>query len=153
MYRKPFTTGTFHSQVRSSSHHHFPRYWPFVRGIHRSPVDSPHKGQWHGALMWRRRWFETPSCSLWHHWIDCLTDTYPSSSAGALLSNNVLSWLFTSISVTQNAVGLNINLSLSDHFAAEQVASLLWPAELVRKVWYGHKDIFSHILQYCVPNF
>ena len=21
---------------------HFPRYWPFVRGIHRSPVDSPH---------------------------------------------------------------------------------------------------------------
>ena len=30
---------------------HFPRYWPFVRGIHRSPVDSPNKGQWRGALM------------------------------------------------------------------------------------------------------
>ena len=30
---------------------HFPRYWPFVRGIHRSPVNSPHKGQWSGALM------------------------------------------------------------------------------------------------------
>ena len=30
---------------------HFPRYWPFVRGIHRSPVKSPHKGQWCGALM------------------------------------------------------------------------------------------------------
>ena len=30
---------------------HFPRNWPFVRGIHRSPVNSPHKGQWHGALM------------------------------------------------------------------------------------------------------
>ena len=30
---------------------HFPRYWPFVRGIHRLPVNSPHKGQWHGALM------------------------------------------------------------------------------------------------------
>ena len=29
---------------------HFPRFWPFVRGIHRSPVDSPHKGQWRGAL-------------------------------------------------------------------------------------------------------
>ena len=24
---------------------HFPRYWPFVRGIHRSPVNSAHKGQ------------------------------------------------------------------------------------------------------------
>ena len=30
---------------------HFPRYWPFVRGIHRSPVNSPHKGQWRGDLM------------------------------------------------------------------------------------------------------
>ena len=30
---------------------HFPRYWPFVREIHRSPVNSPHKGQWRGASM------------------------------------------------------------------------------------------------------
>ena len=30
---------------------HFSRYCPFVRGIHRSPVNSPHKGQWRGSLM------------------------------------------------------------------------------------------------------
>ena len=30
---------------------HFPRYWPFEWGIHRSPVNSPHKGQWRWALM------------------------------------------------------------------------------------------------------
>ena len=38
--------------------------FPFVRGIHRSPVNSPHKGQWRGALMfslnlicvWINRW-------------------------------------------------------------------------------------------------
>ena len=30
---------------------HFLRYWHFVRGIHRAPVNSPHKGQWRGALM------------------------------------------------------------------------------------------------------
>ena len=41
---------------------HFPRYWPFVRGIHRSPVNSPHKDQWRGAFMfslicaWINRW-------------------------------------------------------------------------------------------------
>ena len=41
---------------------HFPRYWPFVRGIHRSPVNSPHKGQWRGTLMfslictWTNSW-------------------------------------------------------------------------------------------------
>ena len=41
---------------------HFPRYWTFVRGIHWSPVNSPHKGQCRGAFMfslicaWINRW-------------------------------------------------------------------------------------------------
>ena len=35
---------------------HFPRYWPFVRGIQRSPVNSTHKGQWRGALMFSLIW-------------------------------------------------------------------------------------------------
>ena len=52
-------------------------YWPFVRGIHRWPVNSPHKGQWCKALIclnqWLSKqswgwWFETPSCSLWLHY-------------------------------------------------------------------------------------
>ena len=30
---------------------HFLRYWPFVWGIHRSPVNSLHKGKWRIALM------------------------------------------------------------------------------------------------------
>ena len=30
---------------------HFPCYWPSVRVIHRSPVNSPHKGQGRGSLM------------------------------------------------------------------------------------------------------
>ena len=30
---------------------HFPRCWPFLRGIHRSPVNSPLKGQWRGASI------------------------------------------------------------------------------------------------------
>ena len=60
---------------------HFPRYWPFVRGIHRSSVNSPHKGQWRGTLMcslicalnkrlskqsWAW-WLETPTPLLWRH--------------------------------------------------------------------------------------
>ena len=27
------------------------RYLPFVRGIHQSPLNSPHKGQWRGAFL------------------------------------------------------------------------------------------------------
>ena len=30
---------------------YFPRYWPFARGIHRSLVYFPHKGQWSEALI------------------------------------------------------------------------------------------------------
>ena len=30
---------------------HFPRYWPFAWGIHRSLVISPHRGQWCGPLV------------------------------------------------------------------------------------------------------
>ena len=59
---------------------HFPRYWHFVWGIHRWPVNSPHKGQWYGALMfslicaWINDWvgwrFETPSRPSWRHCSD-----------------------------------------------------------------------------------
>ena len=53
----------------------FPRYWPFVRGIHRSPLNSPHKGQWRGALMfslmwaWIKIWVNNPEAgySKRHH--------------------------------------------------------------------------------------
>ena len=45
----PFAGSVSHDDVIKWKY--FPRYWPFVRGIHRSPVNSPHKGQWRGALM------------------------------------------------------------------------------------------------------
>ena len=58
----------------------FPCYWPFVRGIHRTQVNSPHKGQSRGALMFLDLrlnirlskqpwgwWFETSSRLIWRH--------------------------------------------------------------------------------------
>ena len=37
--------------MMSSNGNLFPRYWLIVRWIHRSPVNSAHKGQWRGALV------------------------------------------------------------------------------------------------------
>ena len=59
IFRQPFFLFTLWLCVSNSDLTHndvikwndFPRYWPFVQGIHRSPVNSPHKGQWRGALM------------------------------------------------------------------------------------------------------
>ena len=67
--------------MTSSNEKHFPRYWPFVRGIHRSlvmfptqrPVTRsfdvyfdlrPNKRLSKHSWGW---WFETLSCSLWRH--------------------------------------------------------------------------------------
>ena len=57
---------------------HFSRYWPFVRGIHRSPRNSPHKDQLRGALMfslicaWINGWVNNREAGdlrrpLWRH--------------------------------------------------------------------------------------
>ena len=53
---------------------YFPRYWPFVWGIHRLPVNTPHKGQWRRALMfslicaWSNDWVNNGEAGdLIHH--------------------------------------------------------------------------------------
>ena len=56
---------------------YFPRHRPFVRGNHRSPSQRPVMQSFdvffHLRLnkwlrkQWRGWWFETQSCSLWHH--------------------------------------------------------------------------------------
>ena len=70
--------------IRSSVAHddvikweHFPRYWPFMWGIHRSPMNSPHKGQWRGTLMYLSilpKSFRVTSLALTHArpWSLCL---------------------------------------------------------------------------------
>ena len=70
------TTSVYHDDVVKWKL--VPRYWLFVRGIYRSPVNSPHKGQWREAFdvffylrpnkrlskQWQGWWFETPWCPL-----------------------------------------------------------------------------------------
>ena len=60
---------------------HVPLYWSFVWGIHRSLVNSPHKGQWRGAVMlsficaWINGWvnnreagdYRRHRAKLWRH--------------------------------------------------------------------------------------
>ena len=48
---------------------HFPRYWAFVRGIHRWPVNSSHKGQFRGAFMF------SLICAWMNGWVKVFGDT------------------------------------------------------------------------------
>ena len=70
---------------------HFPRYWPFVRGIHRSPVNSPHKGQWRRALMF------TLICARINGWVNNreagdLRRYRAHYDVIVMLANNTVSW-------------------------------------------------------------
>ena len=47
---------------------HFPCYWPFMRAIHQSPVNSPHKRQWRGALMF------SLICTRTNGWVNSRND-------------------------------------------------------------------------------
>ena len=82
-------------------------YWPFVRGIHRSPVNCPHKRPVTRSFdvffdlrpnkrlskQWRGWWFETQSCSsckfrIVGFWIvGCLLPTNRKSRLKFLLTN------------------------------------------------------------------
>ena len=71
-WTKSFAKSLVHDDIIKWKH--FPRYWPFVRGIDRSPVNSPHKDQWRGALMfslicaWINGWVNNGEASdLRHH--------------------------------------------------------------------------------------
>ena len=52
----------------------FPRYWPFVWEINRSPVNFTHKGQWRGALIfimisaWTHGWANNRDTSDLRHY-------------------------------------------------------------------------------------
>ena len=85
----------------------FPRYWPVVRGIHRSPVNSPsqrpvtrnfdvffdlglNKTMSKQVWCW---WFQKPSRSLWRHCnglsdcSDCVMSSIPVHDPGGHVSD------------------------------------------------------------------
>ena len=63
----------------------YPRHWPFVRGIHRSPVTSPHNGQWRRALMF----------SLIYAWINDWVNNGEAGDLGRYRTHYVVTLMHT----------------------------------------------------------
>ena len=83
---------------------HFPRCWPFVRGIQRFPVNSPHKDQWRGALMfslictWINDWVKNREagdlrCYHVHYDVIVMWRSGASSASTCRESSNKWQWL------------------------------------------------------------
>ena len=94
---------------------HFPRNWPFVREIHRSPVNFPHKGQWRGALMF----------SLIYAWIN---DWVNNREAGDLRRQHGHYDVIV--------MGVAVNGHYVDTRVINLFRSLVWAT--IREVWLHH---------------
>ena len=77
---------------------HFAHDLTFVRGIHRSQVNSPHKGQWHGAFSlicaWTNGWVSNRyACDLRRHCANYDVIVRVTTSCSYLISINSI-WNF-----------------------------------------------------------
>ena len=107
-------------------------------------MNSPHKGQWRGALMcffdlrpnkrlskqsWSR-WFETPSRSLWRHYNvlpPCQNDRSVTSGLPSQRVNNTVLWYSFVVSLTNCFTNSRLVFDLKRHL------TLLW------WIWYIHR--------------
>ena len=124
---------------------HFPLYWTFVRGIHRLPMDSPHKGQWCGA------WMFSLICAWTNDWVNN-RDAGDLKRHHAHYDVNVMKWNM------ENNMNQLISMQQGSFFACTQckVVSRWWahpqndPCCKTLKVphqriWRRHKELSPRI--------
>ena len=121
----------------------FPGCWPFVRGIHRSSLDSPHKGQWRGVLVfsficaWTNGWVNNrDTCDLRRH---CAH--YDITVIGVMLSTGIV--LTRNLDIVVFVVSLDIN-----GFVAGALW-LTWMTEI--PAWIGHYIHYKNKITYSFP--
>ena len=79
----------------------FPRYWPFVRVIHRSPMNSPHKGHWGGAWMfslicaWMNGWVNNHESGYLRHHLTHYDITVMKYNVYPTLQQATYMWFFS----------------------------------------------------------
>ena len=139
---------------------HFSCYWPFARWIHRSPVNSPHKGQWRGALMfslicvWINVWVNNREAGdlrryrphhdvtvmknvIWHrrpYW-SLVVSTKPKRDAMTLHCNTVSHWLSTYPELFLNMSSWTVCEIFARVHCDNPVTSRLVPIRLHPDVW------------------
>ena len=135
-------TTTKHTKVRTVCIHndvikwkHFPRHWPFVRGIHRSPVNSPYKGQWRGTLM------SSLICALINGYVD-------NREAGNLIRHQAHYDVINEfVGCTDLACGNrlhNLPLIQDEQLIVNYIHIWIWPCKLVCEIYVSFNSVDRH---------
>ena len=127
---------------------HFPHYWPFVRGIRRSPVDFPHEGAlmfplictWTNGWINNRdaRWFETPLRSLWRH---CNDPCNPSHSVEAFRDTKPF-----------NFIGFSISYSGTIHWDRNVILMILSPLAALEVIILHYNDVIMSLMAFDITS-
>ena len=134
---------------------YYPRYWPFVWGIHQSSVNFPHNGQWRGDLTFtlicalNKRlskqslgwWFETQSRPLWSHCNGC------GLIYDAMITVHGIAWSHRTSSLTERM----LTETCGDMW--RHMASALWTVPHVLYMWhefYGQRTIMHNSTIMCI---
>ena len=144
---------------------HFSRYRPFVRGIHRSQVNSPSQRPVTRVFdllfdlrlnkrlnkQSRRRWFETSSCSLWRHCDemnhDVGTSDRPSFEMWLIFPNSAGNPFWRQMILWRCTCKI---------WKAEQRIDFchstlpLFKAKMLCKMHLQHMQVILHILHFCI---
>ena len=138
---------------------HFPRYWPFVRGIHRSPRNSPHKGQCRGALTfcvicaWIKGWFETPSRPLWRlrnedsfwNWgLFIHFDIYLKTSGSDFLTLCCRCWFQNEQSKSEGFDSCDRPSNLAQIWSESSIFQPVWPRKITGHLFYTTSSFVYH---------
>ena len=126
---------------------HFPHYWPFVWGIHQSPVNSPHKGQWRGALMfslifvWTNGWENNRDagdlrCHCTHYDVTVMI-----ASLFAPVTASAAKWLsvpyFRAVFLSAHSIAVIQQLPIHHNFAARHIHYMkTYPSHINRHMYH-----------------
>ena len=114
-----------------------PRYWPFVWGVYRSPVNSPHKGHWPGALMF----------SLICAWINGWVNT---RQVGDLRRHRAHYMYILKIFTIQRR---SCSLLWSEHYLfapAWKKKGVIWNRSADSLLWWDRKDWFCVVANWII---
>ena len=162
--RSRSTRASLHSHLPLARSHddvikwkHFPRHWPFVRGIHRSPVNSSHKGQWRGALMfslicvWINDWVNSRGAGDLSH---CnaqpkLSLTRELLMPIALGTCRIRTWICNHIHVKQRNVVTHLYPDFNDGLIKPPLKlGYGWMITCNKKQWCGYLFVLWYQLNY-----
>ena len=131
---------------------HFPRNWPFAQGIHQSPVNSPHKGQWCGALMfsficlWINDWVnnrEAGDLRCYHAHYDVIVMPWNNGTNSGVIPSIFVNYSYLICQTYQFTKQQTKSSNMCRHFKGVTAwyAEYLVFSHRLHEIWFGQRKL------------